>query len=69
MSDHIYKLIELAGSSPNSIEEAIANAISRASKTVNNLQWFEVIETRGYIENGQVAHYQVVLKVGFTLEQ
>lgn len=69
MSAHIYKLIELAGSSPNSIEEAIANAIHRASKTVHNLQWFEVVETRGQIENGQIAHYQVVLKVGFTLEQ
>lgn len=69
MTDHIYKLVELAGTSPNSIEEAIANAINRASKTVNNLQWFEVLETRGHIENGQVAHYQVVLKVGFTLEQ
>ncbi|EAR23023.1 dodecin [Nitrococcus mobilis] len=69
MSDHIYKLIELAGSSPNSIEEAITNAIDRASKTVNHLQWFEVIETRGHIENGRVAHYQVVLKAGFRLEQ
>lgn len=69
MSDHIYKLIELVGSSPNSIEEAIANAVKRAAKTVDNLQWFEVIETRGHIENGQIAHYQVVLKVGFTLEQ
>lgn len=69
MSDHIYKLTELVGSSPNSIEEAIANAVKRAAKTVDNLQWFEVIETRGHIENGQIAHYQVVLKVGFTLEQ
>lgn len=69
MSEHIYKLIELAGSSPNSIEEAIENAISRAGKTVHNLQWFEVVETRGHIANGRVAHYQVVLKVGFTLEE
>ena len=69
MSDHVYKLIELAGSSPNSIEEAIENAISRAGKTVHNLQWFEVVETRGHIDNGRIAHYQVVLKVGFTLEQ
>lgn len=69
MSDHVYKLIELAGSSPNSIEEAIENAIGRAGKTVHNLHWFEVVETRGHIANGRVAHYQVVLKVGFTLEE
>lgn len=69
MSNHTYKLIELAGSSPNSIEEAIENAIGRAGKTVHNLQWFEVVETRGHIDNGRVAHYQVVLKVGFTLEE
>lgn len=69
MSDHIYKLVELAGSSSNSIEDAIENAISRASKTLHHLQWFEVVETRGHIENGKVAHYQVVLKVGFTLQE
>ncbi len=68
MSDHVYKIIQLAGSSTTSIEDAIQNAISRASKTLHHLRWFEVIDTRGMIENGKVSHYQVVLKVGFTLE-
>lgn len=68
MSHHVYKKIEIVGSSPNSIEEAIQTAIERANKTLKNLQWFEVLETRGCIEKGKVAHYQVVLKVGFTLE-
>lgn len=68
MNDHIYKIIELAGSSDNSIEEAVQNAIAKAAKTLHHLRWFQVVETRGQIENGQVAHYQVVLKVGFTLE-
>jgi flavin-binding protein dodecin len=68
MSNHVYKKIEIVGSSPNSIEEAIQTAIAKASQTLKNLQWFEVIETRGYIEDGKVAHYQVILKVGFTLE-
>jgi len=69
MSHHVYKKIEIVGSSPNSIEEAIQTAIERASQTLHDLQWFEVIETRGHIEKGKVAHYQVVLKVGFTLEE
>lgn len=68
MSDHVYKIIELAGSSSKSTDEAIANAVSKASRTVNNLDWFEVLETRGHIENGKVAHYQVKLKIGFRLE-
>jgi flavin-binding protein dodecin len=68
MQDHVYKKIELTGSSEKGIEDAIANAVSRASETVRNMRWFEVIETRGHIENGRVAHYQVTLKVGFTLE-
>jgi flavin-binding protein dodecin len=68
MDDHIYKIIELAGSSATSIEDAIQNAISRASQSVHGLRWFEVIETRGHIDNGRVAHYQVVIKVGFTVE-
>ncbi len=67
MSNNVYKLIELAGSSKTSIEDAIENAISRASQTVREIRWFEVIETRGHVENGRVAHYQVTLKVGFTL--
>lgn len=68
MTDNVYKVIELAGSSSKSTDEAIENAISRASKTLNNLDWFEVMETRGHIANGKVAHYQVKLKVGFRLE-
>jgi flavin-binding protein dodecin len=66
--DHIYKILELVGSSENGIEDAIQNAISRASKTVREMKWFEVVQTRGHIENGSVRHYQVVLRVGFTLE-
>lgn len=68
MSDHIYKKIEIVGSSKNSIEDAIANAVSRAGESVKNLRWFEVTETRGHIEDGKVKHYQVTLKIGFTLE-
>ena len=68
MSDHIYKKIELVGSSPNGFEEAVKNALARAEKTVRNMRWFEVAETRGYIENGKISHWQVTLKVGFTLE-
>jgi hypothetical protein len=68
MDDHTYKIIELAGSSADSIEAAIQNAIGKASKSLHNLRWFEVVGTRGHIENGRVAHYQVTLKVGFTLD-
>lgn len=67
MSEHVYKIIQLAGSSTTSIEDAIQAAISKASQTLKHLRWFEVLETRGHIENGQVVHYQVVLKVGFTI--
>ncbi|WP_445504966.1 dodecin [Microvirga sp. G4-2] len=69
MDDHVYKVVELAGSSTESIEDAIRTAISRASKTLRNLRWFEVLQTRGHIENGEVRHYQVVLKAGFTLDE
>jgi flavin-binding protein dodecin len=65
---HIYKVIELVGSSEKSIEDAINSAITRASETLRNLRWFEVIETRGHIEDGKIQHYQVALKVGFTME-
>jgi flavin-binding protein dodecin len=65
--EHVYKIVQIAGSSKNSIEEAIQNAISKASNSLENLRWFEVQETRGHIDEGRVAHYQVVLKVGFTL--
>ena len=68
MSNHVYKKIEIVGSSPTSIEDAIQTAISKASETLRNLRWFEVIETRGYIEDGKVAHWQVTIEVGFTLE-
>lgn len=66
--DHIYKKIELVGSSPTGIEEAVKNALSRAKKTVRNMRWFEIVETRGYLDEGKIAHWQVTLKVGFTLE-
>ena len=67
MTDHIYKKIELTGSSSVSIQEAIENAIAKASQTINNMRWLEVIETRGHIDEGKVAHWQVTIKVGFTL--
>lgn len=68
MSEHVYKSIELTGSSTQSIQHAIEHAIGRASKTLNGLRWFEVVDTRGHIVDGQVAHWQVTLKIGFTLE-
>jgi flavin-binding protein dodecin len=68
MSDHVYKKIELVGSSPKSIEEAVTNALDRAGKTVRNMRWFEVTETRGYIEEGKVDHWQVTVNIGFTLD-
>lgn len=67
MSDNVYKKVELVGSSTDSIEAAIQNAIATASKSLNNLDWFEVTETRGHIVDGAVGHYQVVLKVGFRI--
>ncbi|MFL6789669.1 MAG: dodecin [Bradyrhizobium sp.] len=69
MKDHVYKILELVGSSEKSVEEAIQNAITRASKTIREMKWFEVVQTRGHIENGFVRHYQVTLRVGFTLEE
>lgn len=68
MSNHVYKTIELVGSSPTSSEDAIRAAIARASATMRNLRWFEVVETRGQLEDGQIAHWQVTVKVGFTLD-
>jgi flavin-binding protein dodecin len=68
MSEHVYKIIDLVGSSSNSIEDAIQNAITRASQTVRHLRWFEVVQTRGHVEDGKVAHFQVVLKAAFTLD-
>ena len=69
MSDHVYKHIELTGSSKTSMEDAIKNAISRATKSLRGMHWFEVKDTRGFIENGAVAYWQVTVKVGFTLEE
>jgi dodecin len=68
MPEHVYKKIEIVGSSPNGFEEAVQNALARAKKTVRNMRWFEVTETRGCIEEGKVADWQVTLKIGFTLE-
>lgn len=69
MSEHVYRVSEIVGSSPNSIDEAIRNALGRASKTLRHLDWFEVTETRGGIaEDGSIGHFQVTLKVGFRLE-
>jgi flavin-binding protein dodecin len=68
MSNHVYKVIELTGTSPTSVEDAVSGAIARASKTVRNMRWFEVIETRGAIDGGKVGEWQVLIKVGFTLE-
>ena len=65
MSDNVYAVTEIVGSSPVSVEEAIKGAIAKASQSLENLNWFEVIETRGHIEDGKVAHYQVALKIGF----
>ena len=69
MSSNVYAINKVVGTSKKSIEDAIENAISTASKTVNNLDWFEVIETRGYIENDKVAYYQVALELGFRYEK
>ncbi|PYJ71092.1 MAG: hypothetical protein DME76_03250 [Verrucomicrobia bacterium] len=69
MADHIYKKIEIVGSSPDGFEEAVQNALARAKKTVRNMRWFEVTETRGDIEDGKVGDWQVTLKIGFTLEE
>lgn len=68
MTNHVYKTIELTGSSGESIEKAVETALARASKTIRNMRWFEIISTRGHIENGKVDHYQVTMKIGFTLE-
>jgi flavin-binding protein dodecin len=68
MADHVYKLLELVGTSGESVSDAIQNAISRASATVRNIRWFEVVQVRGEVADGKVGHYQVTLKVGFTLD-
>ena len=68
MSSHVYKKIELTGSSSEGIQEAIENAVGKASQTINNMRWFEVVETRGHINDGKVEHWQVTIKIGFTIE-
>lgn len=68
MSDHVYKKIELTGSSKISIEDAVQNAIVKASESIRNMRWFEIMETRGYIDDDLVAYWQVTIKIGFTLE-
>lgn len=68
MSGHVYKLIELTGSSTAGSDDAVRNALAKANETIRNIHWFEVIETRGQVDAGKVAHWQVTLKVGFTLE-
>jgi len=69
MSEHVYKKIELTGSSTIGIQDAIEKAVSEAAKTITNMRWFEVVETRGHLENGKVAYWQVTIKVGFTLSE
>jgi flavin-binding protein dodecin len=68
MSEHVYKVVELVGSSKIGIEDAVQNAIGKAAESLRNLRWFEATETRGYIEDGKVAYWQVTVKVGFTVE-
>lgn len=68
MANHTYKLTEIVGTSPESIETAVSNALARAKKTVRNMRWFEVQQVRGHIEDGAIDHWQVILKVGFTLD-
>lgn len=68
MSNHVYKTLELTGSSPSGVEDAVSAAIAKANETIRNMQWFEIVETRGHIQDGKVAHWQVTIKVGFTLE-
>ncbi|HEX8400643.1 MAG TPA: dodecin [Allosphingosinicella sp.] len=69
MSDNVYKIIEVVGSSPTSISDAIEKAVARAATTIRDLRWFEVKETRGHIEDGRIGHYQVTLRIGFTLDE
>ena len=68
MSDNIYKITEVVGTSPNSIEDAISGAVERTAQTVRDIRWFEVTDTRGHVENGKIAHFQVTLRIGFHLD-
>lgn len=69
MSNHVYKSLELTGSSATGIDDAIRNAVGRAAKTVHNMRWFEMVGVRGHIDNGAVAHWQVTIKIGFALDE
>ena len=69
MSAHIYKKIEIVGSSPTSIEEAVNNAVSKASESIRNIKWVEIVETRGHVENQKLVYWQVTIKIGFTLDE
>lgn len=69
MSEHVYKTIEITGSSPTSSDDAVRRAIAHAAKTVHNMRWFQVVDTRGHIEGGAVGHWQVTIKIGFTLDE
>ncbi|MDB5572408.1 MAG: Dodecin [Hyphomicrobiales bacterium] len=68
MEEHVYKIVRLVGSSQTGVEDAIQNAITKASASIRNIRWFEVVETRGHVEDNQVMHYQVTLNVGFTID-
>ena len=68
IDDHVYRIIDISGSSQKSIEDAIQNAVGRAGRTLRNLRWFEVLQTRGHLEGDKIQHYQVVLKIGFTID-
>jgi hypothetical protein len=67
-SDHVYKKIELVGSSQTGLEDAVQNAVAKAGQTIRNMRWFEVVETRGYLEENKINHWQVTVKIGFTLD-
>jgi len=69
MAGHVYKVVEIVGSSGDSIEDAVRSGVARAAQTLDNLDWFEVVETRGHIENGKLGHFQVVMKLGFQLRE
>jgi hypothetical protein len=68
MTHHVYKQVEITGSSPTSIDDAVRTAIAKAAGTIREIRWFQVVETRGQVDNGKVAHWQVTVKIGFTLE-
>ncbi len=68
MSEHVYKLVELVGSSSSSFDAAVQNAVAKAGKTIHNMRWFEVVNTRGQIDQGRIAYWQVTVKIGFTID-